>query len=119
MASMLLDRAPSHDRVNQHVPRKESRNLERFSIRLPTRISLLEPGNPTLEFMTENICAGGAFFSTRKPLSEGLRVLVELVLRCESGRGGASKVRVKGRVLRSQPDGMAIRFEKRVQMMSC
>jgi len=116
---MLVTRSLSRNEVDQHIPRKESRKLERFSLKLPTRISLLEPGNPTLDLMTENICAGGAFFPTRKPLSEGLMVLVELILKCESGIGGASRVRVKGRVLRSQPDGMAIGFEKRVQMVSC
>jgi len=116
---MLLARSQSRNEVKHHIPRKESRKLERFSLNLPTRISPLEPGSLTLDLMTENISAGGAFFHTHKPLSEGLRVLVELVLRCESGRGGASKVRVKGRVLRSQPDGMAIGFAKRVQMVSC
>ena len=69
--------------------------------------------------MTGNISANGAFFPTREPLPEGLTVLVELTLKRESGVGKASKVHLKGRVLRSQPDGMAVLFEKRVQMLSC
>lgn len=94
----------------------ESRELERFSLKLPSRVFPLEPGSPALDLMTENISAGGAFFLTGKPFSEGLNVLVELILKRESGRGGASRVRVKGKVLRSQPNGMAVCFEKRVLM---
>jgi len=116
---MLMVRSYSNNQVNQHGPRQELRKLERFFLTLPARISVLEPGNPTLDLMTENISSGGAFFPTRKPLSEGLIVLVELILKRESGRGGASRVKVKGRVLRSQANGMAVRFEKRVQMLSC
>jgi hypothetical protein len=68
--------------------------------------------------MTENISADGAFFPTRDPFPEGRNLLVELTLKRESGIGKASKVRLKGRVLRSQADGMAVLFEKRVQMLS-
>jgi hypothetical protein len=68
--------------------------------------------------VTGNISAGGAFFPTREPLPEGITVLIALALKRESGLGKASKVHVKGRVLRSQPDGMAVLFEKRVQILS-
>jgi hypothetical protein len=118
---MLLPSLQSVTQVSQLAARKESRRLERFSLKLPTFISVLEPGSPTvnLNLMTENISSGGAFFPTVKPLSEGLKVLVELVLKRESGLGGASRVKVKGEVLRSQPDGMAIRFGRRAQMFPC
>jgi hypothetical protein len=92
--------------------RGESRRLERFDLKLPSRIYVLEPGNPTLDLMTENISADGAFFPTREPLPEGFKVLVEITLRRESGEGMQSKVKVKGTVVRSQADGMAVRFEK-------
>jgi LuxR family transcriptional regulator, positive regulator of biofilm formation len=105
--------------VNQLTHRKESRELERFSLRLPTRISALEPGGRTLDLMTENISAGGAFFPTRKLLPEGLTVFVELTLKRESGLGNASKVRLKGTVLPPRPGGMAVLFGKRVQMLPC
>jgi hypothetical protein len=105
--------------MDQPVPMKESRKHERFSLKLPALIFALEPGNPTLELMTENISAGGAFFPTSKPLPEGLPVLVELTVKRESGKGGSSKVRARSTVLRSRPNGMAVRFENRVQMLRC
>jgi LuxR family transcriptional regulator, positive regulator of biofilm formation len=98
--------------------RSEKRKLERFSLELPALISVPESGVPSLELSTENISAGGAFFPTPKPLPEGMKVLVELTLRRESGRGGQSRVRVRGRVLRPRANGMAVRFEKRVEMQS-
>ena len=119
MKIMLSTRTPTPTETNQPVKRGESRKLERFSLRLPARISVLESDTPPLDLITENVSSGGAFFPTTKPLPEGLAVLVELTLRRESGRGEAGRAKVKGRVLRSQPDGMAVRFEKRAQMTSC
>ncbi len=114
---MSTTRTSSSTQINQFIPGEESRKVERFSLRLPACISAFEPGHPTLNLMTENISDGGAFFPTREPLPQGLRVLVDLTLKRESGVGNASKVHLKGRVLRSQPDGMALLFEKRVQML--
>ena len=113
--AMLETQTGPRTRENQPAPRKESRSMERFSLRLPTRISPLEPGNPILDVITENICAGGAFFQTRKPLPEGLKVQVEVTLRLD-GASRASRAQVKGEVLGPRPDGMAIRFEKRVHI---
>jgi LuxR family transcriptional regulator, positive regulator of biofilm formation len=113
---MLMIRAGINNQTNPKDKMKESRELERFSLRLPTRVSALERGNFHLDLMTENISAGGAFFPTPTPLPEGMKVLVELTLRRESGEGGAAKVHVKGEVLPPRPTGMAVRFESRPQM---
>jgi len=113
---MPKTRTEPRTKGNKQASRKESRKLQRFSLRLPTRISPLEPGNPTLDVTTENISAGGAFFPTRNPLPEGLKVLVEVTLSLESGRGGASRAQVKGQVLGPRPTGMAVRFEKRAHI---
>jgi hypothetical protein len=115
----MLARTQPLKQMDQPLPRGESRKHERFSLKLPALISALEPGAPTLDLMTENISAGGVFLPTGKPLPEGLVVLVELTLRRESGKGGFSKVKARGRVLRSGPNGMAVRFEERVQMQKC
>jgi hypothetical protein len=56
------------------------RKLERFDLKLPARISVL-PGGHAVDLVTENICAGGAFFLTMNPLAEGLKVLDDLMLR--------------------------------------
>ena len=95
---------------------KDLRKLERFDLKLPTRIDVLPPGSGTLDLITENICAGGAFFPTPNPLSEGLKVIVDLVLKRESGRGNPARVTVTGKILRSQPDGMAVHFDKKCRL---
>ena len=71
---------------NLFVIIEESRKPERFSLKLPGLIN-----------------------------SEGVKMLVEIILRRKSGAGKPSKVGVQGTVFRAQPDGMVIRFEKRVQ----
>jgi hypothetical protein len=95
---------------------QDRRELERFDLKLPARINVLAPSEKTLDLITQNVCAGGAFFPTRNPLSEGQEVLLELVLRRESGQGSLSMVTVGGKVLRSQPDGMAIGFNKQYKI---
>ena len=67
----------------------------------------------TLELVTENICAGGAFFLTHNPLPVGLKVLLEIVLKRQSGQGNPTKLKLKGKVVRTQPDGMAVMFLSR------
>jgi len=96
---------------------EEKRKCERFLLRLPTSLLVLESNNPPVDAVTENISAAGAFFLTDQPLPEGLKVLVELTLMRESGEGGASRVKVVGTVLPSRPNGMAVCFDKRVQML--
>jgi hypothetical protein len=92
---------------------QDLRKLERFDLKLPARINVLPPGGETLDLITENICAGGAFFPTRTPLSEGIKVLVDLVIRSERSRSKPSIVTVAGKVLRSEQGGMAILFDKK------
>lgn len=94
----------------------ESRKIERFDLALPARIDVLPLGSRSIDLMTANICDGGAFFPTRNPLEEGVEVVVDLTLNLENVEGISAKVKIAGRVLRSQPDGMAIRFEGRYRM---
>jgi hypothetical protein len=96
--------------------REELRKHERFSLRLPSRISVLDSDDSILELETVDISAAGAFFPTSKPLPKGLKVLVELSLSRESGKGGSSRIKVKGEVLPPRPSGMPVRFESRVEM---
>jgi hypothetical protein len=96
--------------------REELRKHERFSLRLPSRISALDSDDSIIELETADISAAGAFFPTSKPLPKGLKVLVELRLRRESGKGGLSRIKVKGEVLPPRPSGMPVRFESRVEM---
>ena len=93
---------------------EERRKLERFALNLPASIRAIGSVSRTLDLVTQNISAGGAFFLTDNPLPKGLKVLMELVLKRESGLGKAAKLKINGKVIRSQPDGMAIMFMDRL-----
>jgi hypothetical protein len=65
----------------------ERRGLERFDIGLHSRIIIQDDsGNrekASMELTTINISSGGAFFHMDRPISEGTKVLVEIVLPLE------------------------------------
>jgi len=98
---------------------KERRKLERFQLRLPAKIEVVSrvPGSEKekLTLKTENICSGGAFFHTPNPLPEGTQVKVDMRLnfyRLRNIENRRPLVKVKGSVLRSEPTGMTIQFDK-------
>ena len=51
----------------------EKRNMERFSLELPTCLIVNNSNRKqeTFELQTNNVCAGGAFVKTDEPLSIG------------------------------------------------
>ena len=98
---------------------EERRKLKRFTLKLPAKVES-ESESPheqrtVHELETEDICSGGAFFRTLQPLMMGTRVRIEIALngleRRAHERAGAL-VKLKGYVLRSEPHGMAICFER-------
>jgi hypothetical protein len=103
---------------------KERRKLKRFDLRLPATIELLTPDkeHKLVKLLTSNICAGGAYFHTTQPLPEGTEVQIDLVLLFDKLRRVREKykqayVKVTGRVLRSESEGMAICFDKEYEIM--
>ncbi len=97
----------------------EQRQMERFSLELPSQI-LLDDGEDTLELETENVCAGGAFFKTDQILPEGTEVKLELVIpldRLKMLEGRQTLVRLTGKVIRTESGGMAIQFGKQYRMV--
>jgi hypothetical protein len=97
----------------------ERRRLERFDLKLPARIESLprRADNPpaVLNLITRDISACGAFFPSTDSLEEGTRVKVDLVLTLEKPRSSQVKgalIQVNGTVLRKEPAGMAVDFEK-------
>ena len=65
---------------------------------------------------SDNIGLGGAFFDTPSPLPEGTPVKIDFALhfrRLLFPLNRRPLLRVQGHVLRLEPTGMAIRFEKR------
>ena len=98
---------------------ENSRCFQRFNLRLPAEIKLIteEGKNDTKLVMlkTRNISSGGAFFPTRHPFSEGTDVKIDLNLMIEEliklTRRHA-QIKVRGRVIRREQNGMAIIFRK-------
>ncbi|UCF84455.1 MAG: hypothetical protein JSV50_02155 [Desulfobacteraceae bacterium] len=98
---------------------KERRQLERFQLRLPAEIEVASrvPGleKEKLSLQTENICSGGAFFYTLSLFPEGTQVRIAMRLNFRRLRNIEKRcplINVSGSVLRSEPAGMAIRFDK-------
>ena len=98
---------------------EERRELERFKLRLPARIEVVsgkpEVGRDIISLETDNISSGGAFFHTLSPLPEGTQIKIDIVLnslKLRTPRNRRPLIKVKGSVLRSEPTGMAIQFDR-------
>jgi PilZ domain len=96
----------------------ERRKLERFELCSPARVLLESGGNKKNEqnLVTRDVSSAGAFLYSSQPLPEGTSVRMEFVLSFDAlrklaGEDGRAKVRVKGKVIRSDSDGIAIRFD--------
>lgn len=98
----------------------ERRECERFDLRLNSRIEVRGPekgrhSGLILSLLTENVCSGGAFFTTEQVLPKGTEVQVDLILALEALKksdGDRAHINVNGTVLRSDPAGLAVRFDK-------
>jgi len=96
----------------------EKRKIERFSLKVPARFIWTDAGikQESLELMTSNICSGGAFFKTEKPLSVGTDVKIEIILppgKPKNVKSNRASIYVSGSVIRSDQQGMAVCFVKR------
>jgi len=99
----------------------EKRKMERFSLELATYLSIVNNGEKrkSLKFTTSNICSGGAFFKTEKPLSIGTDVKLNIILPLDKFKNLKSKrssIYVSGSVIRTDQQGMAICFDKRYKI---
>ena len=101
---------------------QEKRKMERFELRIFSKIRLKSNWHniDTIELNTKNICANGAYFKTSNPLPVGTPVSLSMKLEINSELKPTSNlmsVEVSGKVIRSEKDGMAIRFENSYKMM--
>ena len=97
---------------------EEKRKMDRFSLELPTLISMIDECGKqrVVEVMTRNICAGGAFLQTDKPLSVGTDLKINLILPLDNLKkmgGRRSRIDVSGSVVRTESKGMAVCFDKK------
>jgi hypothetical protein len=95
--------------------------MDRYSLKLPAWISLTDEGGQkrTLEVATSNICAGGAFFDIDSPLSVGTNINIDILLplnQLTKLGGQESRIDISGSVIRVEPQGMAVMFDKKYQI---
>ena len=105
------------------MPELGKRKMERFSLELPARISIAgkaEKKEPeSLECITSDISAGGAFFHTDQPLPVGTEMHIDLVLPLDELKkieGKRASIKVKGAVVRIGEKGMAICFDEKYKI---
>jgi hypothetical protein len=103
---------------------KERRTLERFKLRLAAKVEILPepPGAESAVFklFTSNVCSGGAFFPITNPPLQGTPVKVSLVIdnvHLKPAVASWTLIEVRGRVLRSEPSGMAIAFDPKYKII--
>jgi hypothetical protein len=95
---------------------EERRKLERFDLKLPTTIEILNPkpgvSGTSFDCFTRDVSSGGAFFLTRDPLPVGTRVMADMVLKAENlgKKSGYPQMKANGYVARTEPIGMAVCF---------
>ncbi len=95
--------------------------MERFVLKLPARIALTDDlvSQEETEFTTTNICAGGAYLLTDRPLLVGTTIHMVMRLPLDNifaEQGRQSQIKLKGRVLRNDTKGMAVLFDGRYQI---
>jgi hypothetical protein len=104
----------------------ERRKIERFELQADTRIEVVtgDGGTNTFATTTKDISCDGAYVTTSRPLPEGAAVKLEMLLSLDMlqrivGQKGNAKVKVKGKVIRSENGGMAIQFDKKYKIQAC
>jgi len=96
--------------------------MERFSLELPARLAWTgkDKKHESIEQLTSNICAGGAFFKTQKPPSIGTELKINITLPLKKFKNIKSKksyISVSGSVIRMDQQGMAICFDKKYKIL--
>ena len=92
----------------------EKREVQRFDLRLHTVLQELENRAGQLELYTRDISSDGAFLCMDNPLPPDTSV--ELTFFLPVRKKIRSKIQTNGRVIRSDKDGMAVRFEANYQI---
>ena len=100
----------------------ERRKLERFNLVIPTRLVLTNNNQEAevFEINTCNISAGGAFFKTTHRIPKGICVNLNFVLPIENLArilGVTSFVKIKGKIIRVDMEGIAVSFERNYKII--
>ena len=89
----------------------ERRKLERFDLSLSAKIEGVGLKGGGHSFLTKNISAGGAFLETTNHLPENSQVGTNFVVPT------GVQIEATGVVLRSEPTGVAVRFDNDYKMI--
>ena len=118
-----VNTADSKNDSHSEEKMRNQRKIERFDLELPATIELLDVDQErkVYNLLTKNVCSGGAYFYTPQPLPEGTQVKIDLVLPLDKFKKLQDEhkqayIKVTGKVLLSESEGMAICFDKDFQI---
>jgi hypothetical protein len=101
----------------------ERRRLERFALNAPARVQVeLESGRKEeLELTTKDLSSDGAYLFSQDQVPQGTSVRLEFLISLDAlhnfvGEKGRVKVKVNGKVIRVDSDGIAIRFDSKYKL---
>ncbi len=101
---------------------KRVRNHDRYAVELTSFLQLVgEQESTSVESVTKDVSAGGAFFETDRPIVSGTEVKVDLVMpigKLKMMRANRAHIKVSGVVTRTDQDGIAVCFDKDYQIVS-
>ena len=100
---------------------ENKRGEERYPLKLPANIVVRSDDNHRHEYLqhTDNISSSGAYFSTDEPIPNGTEVELDILLPAPKSQRQAvtrGRVHVSGIVVRSDHEGMAIKFSQKSQL---
>ena len=102
--------------INRREQLIERRKQSRYTTPLRVKLEIMTvSGKHILNLFTSNVCSGGVLCDTDRVFPIGSEVKVSLLVESEAVKksmGARTLVKVKGRVARCGPEGMAIRFYK-------
>jgi hypothetical protein len=103
---------------------KEKRKIQRIELHTPARIEAVAKDGKkiSLHADTKDISSHGAFFLTEEPIEENAKLDIELLLSMEKllellQRKKQIRILIKGTVIRTEPDGIAVSFGRRYQII--
>jgi len=94
----------------------ERRKQTRYTTPLRVKLEIMTAsGKHILHVFTSNVCSGGVLCDTDRIFPIGSEVKVSLLVESEGVKksmGARTLIKIKGRVARCGPEGLAIRFYK-------
>lgn len=101
---------------------KDRRSLVRYTLEVPVRVEILKESGEReiLQLQSKDISSAGAFFYSSRSLPEG-KLSMEIVLNVNTlkqiiGEHGDVRVKLSGTVVRVDPEGVAVRFDKKYRI---